>query len=132
VVAQEVKNLANQTAKATEEITSQVGDMQSVTVDTVNAIKSIGDTIRHLNQISKSVADAMQQQMNATNEIAKGVEQTAAGTRVVSTNILGVTQAAARTGETAQKVLSSGDDLSKQGETMKIEVESFINNVRSI
>jgi methyl-accepting chemotaxis protein len=131
VVAQEVKNLANQTAKATEDISAQVTEMQAATATTVSAIKGIGTTIGRLNEISTTIASEVKEQTAATNEIAHSVEQAAIGTRAVSENISGVTAASEQTSKTAHQVLEAGDELAKQGEQLRKEVESFIESVRS-
>jgi len=130
VVAQEVKTLADQTAKATEEISSQVNEMQNVTASTVTAIKSIGATITRLNEIATTIASAVEEQTAATNEIARGVEQAATGTRTVSMNIGTVTSAAAQTGQLSSEVLRAGTDLAEQSDVLRREIESFIDNVR--
>ncbi|MFA4846469.1 MAG: methyl-accepting chemotaxis protein [Patescibacteria group bacterium] len=131
VVAQEVKGLADQTAKATNEIADQVKDMQSVTGSTVTAIKNIGSTIIRLNEISSSIAAAVEEQTSATNEIARSVEQTVEGTRTVSLNIADVTEASTQTSRMANQVLSAGNELADQGEKLRKEVETFIDKVRS-
>jgi methyl-accepting chemotaxis protein len=131
VVAQEVKTLADQTAKATEEISSQVMEMQNVTSTTVGAIKGIGSTITRLNEISTLISTAVEEQTAATNEIARSVEQAAIGTRTVSMNISGVTEKASLTGQMSNQVLDAGDTLSNQSEALRKEIESFIGNVRN-
>ena len=131
VVASEVKNLATQTAKATEEIAAQVTDMQSVTGDAVDAIKNIADTIGEINAIADTIATAVGEQGTATQEIAENTQQAATGTQEVSSNITGVTQAASETGSSAQEVLSAADELSKQGEQLSAEVEAFLNQVKA-
>lgn len=131
VVAQEVKTLADQTAKATEEISAQVTDMQNVTSNTVTAIKSIATTIVRLNEISTTIASAVEEQTAATNEIARSVEQAATGTRTVSMNIGSVTQAAEQTGQMSSQVLDAGNELAQQGNIMKKEIETFIDRVRN-
>lgn len=131
VVAQEVKTLADQTAKATEEITAQVADMQSVTSSTVTAIRNIGTTITRLNEIATTIASAVEEQTAATNEIARSVEQAATGTRSVSLNIGTVTAAATQTGQLANQVLSAGMDLAGQSDALRREIETFIDKVRN-
>jgi len=130
VVAQEVKALADQTAKATDEISSQVTEMQSVTSGTVTAIKGIGNTISRLNEIATTIASAVEEQTAATNEIARSVEQAAAGTRSVSMNIGTVTAAASQTGQLSNQVLNAGTELAQQSDVMRKEIESFIDKVR--
>ena len=130
VVASEVKNLANQTAKATEEIQSQVGQMQSVTGTTVDAIKSITGTIRRMSEISTTIASAVEEQGAATREIARNVSEASKGTQEVSSNIAGVAQAAAKTGRGASQTLSAANSLGAQSENLSHEVEGFISKVR--
>jgi methyl-accepting chemotaxis protein len=130
VVASEVKNLANQTAKATEEIATQISNMQSVSADAVEAIGGIGKTISEISQISQTISTAVGEQGAATQEIAENTQQAAAGTREVSSTIAGVTQAASETGAAAQQVLASAGELSKQSETLRSEVGSFLAKVR--
>ncbi len=115
VVASEVKNLANQTSKATEEIGSQITGMQTVTQEMVNAIEAIGATIAEINQIAAAIAAAVEQQGAATQEIARNVQQAAAGTSEVSQNVNGVTEAAGQTGSAASQVLQSADALLASG-----------------
>lgn len=131
VVASEVKNLANQTAKATEEISEQVGSMQSVTGDAVGAIKGIGETIGEINSISETIASAVSEQGAATREIAENTQQAATGTQEVSSNIAGVTQAASETGAAAQQVLESSSELSQQSDMLRSVVEKFIADVKA-
>ncbi len=130
VVASEVKNLANQTAKATEEIQAQVGQMQSVTGSTVDAIKSITGTIRRMSEIATTIASAVEEQGAATREIARNVSEASKGTQEVSSNISGVAQAAGETGRGAGETLSAADNLSTQSENLSLEVERFISKVR--
>ncbi|PHS79572.1 MAG: methyl-accepting chemotaxis protein [Rhodospirillaceae bacterium] len=131
VVASEVKNLANQTAKATEEISSQIGDIQSATNTAVEAIGSIGGTINELNEISSAIAAAVEEQGAATQEIARNVEQAANGTTEVSSNIAGVQQAAGETGHSANDMLGAATELSQQSELLRSEVDSFLHNIRN-
>ncbi|MEQ8805956.1 MAG: methyl-accepting chemotaxis protein [Rhodospirillales bacterium] len=107
VVASEVKNLANQTAKATEEIGKQIGGIQSATQNSVTAIAGITKTISDINEISSSVAAAVEQQGMATQEIARNVEQAASGTQEVSSNIVQVTDVAGQSGEAASQQLEA-------------------------
>jgi methyl-accepting chemotaxis protein len=130
VVAGEVKNLANQTAKATEEIHAQVGHMQNVTGTTVDAIKSITGTIRRMSEISTTIASAVEEQGAATREIARNVTEASKGTQEVSSNISGVSQAAGETGRGANETLSAANSLGTQSENLSQEVERFITKVR--
>lgn len=131
VVAPEVKNLANQTAKATEEISGQIGGIQNATQDSVQAIQGITKTIGEISQISATIAAAVEEQGAATSEIARNVEEAATGTQEVSSNVVNVTQAAKETGESSTSVREAAQDLSSQTETLKGMVESFLNDVRA-
>ncbi len=131
VVAAEVKNLANQTAKATEEIGTQIGGIQGATKDSVQAIQSIGKVISEISQISSTIAAAVEEQGAATQEIARNVDQAAAGTKEVSSNIAGVTQAAGEAGQASGQILEAAKDLSRQSETLKSEVGKFLHQIRT-
>ena len=131
VVASEVKNLANQTAKATDEIGAQIAGIQAATQEAVSAIESITKTISQINEVNSGVASAVEEQGAATQEIARNVEQAAAGTQEVSANIAGVSQAASETGTAAGQILSAADDLSRQSETLRAEVDKFLVSVRA-
>jgi methyl-accepting chemotaxis protein len=131
VVASEVKSLANQTAKATEEIRAQIGDIQGATGQTVEAIHSIGATIRQMSEIATTIASAVEEQGAATREIASNVHQAAQGTRDIATNIEGVSRAATDTGSAATQVLSAAGELSKQSETLRRDVDDFLATVRA-
>ncbi len=131
VVASEVKNLATQTAKATEEIGTQIGDMQSVTNDAVGAIKSIGETINEISGIAEAIASSVGEQGAATQEIATSTQHAATGTREVSSTIDNVTHAASDTKSAAQEVLTGAGALSEQSETLRGEVQSFVQQIRS-
>lgn len=130
VVAHEVKSLAEQTARATTEISAQVGAIQSSTTESVESIREITAVIASMNEISTSIAAAMNQQSSATQEIARNVEQAAQGTRAVTANITGVTVAADETGLAAGQVLSAASELSEQSETLRAEVDKFLATVR--
>jgi methyl-accepting chemotaxis protein len=132
VVASEVKNLANQTARATEEISAQIGGIQSATQDAVQAIGSIGGTIGEMNEIASAIAAAVEEQGAATQEIARNVEQAAMGTQDVTVNIVQVTQAANETGHSAGEVLTAAGELSKQAEILGSEMKSFIVEMRKV
>jgi len=131
VVASEVKNLANQTAKATEEISSQIGQIQNVTHEAASAISSIGSTINQIDEIAGSISAAVEEQTAATSEIARNVEQASQGTSEVSVNIQSVEQAAGETGAAATQISNASTDLSKQAEVLREEVSSFLDQVRS-
>jgi len=131
VVASEVKSLANQTAKATDEISAQVTSIQTATSDSVQAIQSITGTIGRINEIAAAIASAVEEQGAATQEIARNVQQAAAGTNEVSSNITGVTKAASDTGAAAGQVLSASGELSRQSEALGEKVDAFISRIRA-
>jgi methyl-accepting chemotaxis protein len=131
VVASEVKNLATQTAKATEDITAQIGAIQGATEQSVSAIGGIGKTIAEINEIATAIASAVEEQGAATQEIARNVQQAAKGTGEVSENIAGVTKAASETGAAANMVLSAAEQLSGQSVELRRQVESFLKQVRA-
>ena len=130
VVASEVKNLANQTAKATEEISNQIGGIQGATQDAVTAIGSIGGTINQINEITSTIAAAVEEQGAATQEIARNVEQASSGTQEVSSNISRVTQAASETGSSATQILDAAGELGRQSDMLSREVGNFLNTIR--
>ncbi|MFN4283622.1 MAG: methyl-accepting chemotaxis protein [Alphaproteobacteria bacterium] len=131
VVATEVKSLATQTAKATEEISAKIAEMQAATESSVTAIGAIGGTIVRINEIATTIASAVEQQGAATAEIANNAQQVSHGTREVSSNIVNVTQAASETGAAAEQMLSSAGELAKQGETLRAKVDVFVSRVRA-
>jgi len=131
VVASEVKNLATQTAKATDEISAQVSEMQSVTGDAVDAIKTIGDVINEIKSTSDTVAMAIAEQGTATEEIAQNTQQAAAGTQEVSSNIAEVTRASSETGEAAQQVLTASAELAEHANVMRSMVEEFLTDIKA-
>ena len=131
VVASEVKNLANQTAKATDDIRAQIAAIQGTTSEAVTAIQAIATTIEEVNQIAASIATAVEEQGAATQEIARNVQQAAAGTNEVSANIGGVNEASGEVGEAAGQVLSSVGELSGQSERLRQEVETFLATVKA-
>jgi methyl-accepting chemotaxis protein len=131
VVAQEVKALASQTAKATEEIGTQISGMQIATQDSVAAIKEIGTTISRIAEISNSVAAAVEEQGAATQEISGNVQQAAKGTAEVASSIVAVSRGANDTGSASSQVLSSARALSEDSQVLKAEVEKFLVGVRA-
>jgi len=131
VVASEVKSLATQTAKATEDIANQVKAIQSATGDSVAAIEGITGTITRINEIATTVAAAVEEQGAATKEIARNVQQAAAGTTEVSSNISGVTKAASETGAASGQVLGAAGELARQGEKLRAEVDRFLADIRA-
>ncbi|HEY9079780.1 methyl-accepting chemotaxis protein [Magnetovibrio sp.] len=132
VVASEVKNLANQTAKATEEISNQIGGIQGATQDAVQAIKSIGGTIGQMSEIASAIAAAVEEQGAATQEIARNVEQAAAGTGEVTSNISGVNEAANETGQAAEMVLSAVTTLTAESDKLSHQVQDFLTGLKKI
>ena len=131
VVASEVKSLANQTAKATEEIAAQIGQIQSAVREAVTAIGSIYGTINELSGISTSIAAAVKEQGLATQEIAHNVQQVAGGTEAVTSNIVRVSQGASKTGTAAEHVFQAAGELSRQSERLTAEVREFVAGVRA-
>ncbi len=131
VVASEVKALAEQTSKATAEITGHIGAVQSATDQAANAIIGIGRTIDEINQIASSVADSVEQQGAATEEIARNVDQAAQGTTEVTRNITGVNQAAEASSVSASRVLSSATELARHSDQLREEMRKFLSTVRA-
>ncbi len=131
MVASEVKNLANQTAKATQDISEQIGSIQAATEGAVTGIKGIGETITTINEIASSIASAVEEQGAATSEISRNVQETAKGTQEVSDNITGVTQAAAETGTAANQVLGTAEEMAQQSTTLREQVETFLTQIRA-
>ena len=131
VVASEVKALAQQTAKATEEIGNQIGAIQSATDETVGAIDAIAGVIRDMDQIATAIAAAVEEQASATDEISRNVQQAAAGTTEVSTNIVGVNQAANEAGVASNDVLGASGELARMAADLRTEMARFLNGVRA-
>ena len=131
VVASEVKNLASQTAKATEEIRGQVEAIQNQTQNAVNEIRSVTDVVRQLEEISSGIAAAMEEQSAATQEISRNVGEAANGTDEVVSNISGVSAAAAETGREAAVVLNEAQSLSERSKAMGESVQNFLAGIRA-
>jgi methyl-accepting chemotaxis protein len=131
VVASEVKELASQTAKATEEIAGQVAAIQSATGDCVTAIGGISDTIREISAIATTIAAAVEEQDSATREIARSVQQAAAGTSEVSVNVAGASQAADQSRALADNVLTASGELSQHASALFESVDSFLAGLRN-
>lgn len=131
IVASEVKNLATQTARATEGITAQVTAIQGSTQEAVDTIKGIGQIIDKMSEIATMVAAAVEEQGAATAEIARNIQQAAAGTQNVSNNIEGVSDAANQSGETASDVLQSSDGLAAESEALSNEVGRFLARIKA-
>lgn len=130
VVAQEVKMLANQTSKATEEISAQIAAVQAATQSTVAAIEGIGDTIVTIKDIASTIAAAIEEQHVTTDEIIRNVRQAATGTKEVSDNLVQVNLASTQTSAAATQVLDTSGALSDQASTLKYEVQSFLSSIR--
>jgi methyl-accepting chemotaxis protein len=130
VVASEVKALANQTAKATEEISAQVAAMQASTGEAVTSIGGITETIAQMSEITTSISAAIDQQGDATREIARNIQSVAAGSSEINSNIGGVTTAASATGKAASEVLSNARELDNQSGMLRNAVDQFLVKVR--
>jgi methyl-accepting chemotaxis protein len=131
VVANEVKALSAQTAKATEDITSQIEAIRDATGSTVTAIREIGTTIGQMNEITEAIAAAVEEQGAATQEIARSVQQAAQGTQDVMQHIVGVREASGQVGAAAAQVLSAAGQLGAQSTELKTETGKFLGNVRA-
>jgi methyl-accepting chemotaxis protein len=131
VVASEVKALAEQTAKATGEISHQIASIQSATRDSVAAIKEISGTIGRISEISSTIASAVEEQGAATQEISRNIQQAAQGTQQVATNITAVHRGASETGTASSQVLASAQTLSNDSARLKTEVDKFMTTVRA-
>jgi methyl-accepting chemotaxis protein len=131
VVASEVKSLANQTAKATDEIGGQIASIQQVTGEAAAAIGEIAATISEINRIATTIASAVEEQGAATQEIARNVQAAASRTQEVSSNIGGVTEAASKTGGAASVLLNAASNLAKQSDDLRRHVDEFLAGVRA-
>jgi methyl-accepting chemotaxis protein len=131
VVAQEVKQLASQTAKATNEISGQIAEMQAATQESVSAIKEIGGTIKRISEIATTIASAVEEQGAATQEITRNIQQAAHGTTQVASNISEVSSGAAMTGSGAAQVLTAAHSLAEQSTRLKAEVHKFLATIRA-
>jgi methyl-accepting chemotaxis protein len=132
VVAAEVKELAEQTASATEEIVGYIGGIQQATDGSVVAIKEIGQTISKIAEISSLVASAVEEQGAATQEISRNVQEAAQGTVQVSSNIVDVQRGAVETRAASLEVLSAARSLSEFSSRLNVEVNQFLNSVRTV
>ena len=131
VVAAEVKELANQTARATDEISGQIGQVQVITDRAVTAIGGIAARIREIDQLAGSIAAAVEEQGAATQEIVRNVSEASAGTGAVTGNVAGVAEAAETTGAAASQVLASASELSQRSEQLDGQVRRFLETVRA-
>jgi methyl-accepting chemotaxis protein len=131
IVASEVKNLASQTAQATEQISSQIATIQSATGETVSAIAQFGTTVREIAEISNAIAAAVEQQGAATSEIARNVEQAASGTAAVTQEIGDVRSVAGQTDAGAEAALAAAAALQQQAASLKSNVDDFLQTIRT-
>jgi len=131
VVAGEVKTLANQTARATDEISAKVAEMQTATRQSVEAVKNIGKTISRIAEIATGIAAAVDQQNAATGEIARNVQQAAHGTAEVSSSIVQVAEGAAETGSAAGQVLHAADDLGRNADSLRHQIDGFLATINA-
>ncbi|SBV97452.1 Methyl-accepting chemotaxis sensory transducer [uncultured Alphaproteobacteria bacterium] len=131
VVAGEVKTLANQTARATEDIAAQIGTVQGATGEVVTAIREVIGRISEIADVNAAIAAAVEQQTAAAAEIARNVQQVAAGTGEISSTTVGVSEAAAETGAASRQVLSASQSLSREAEQLRTVVEGFLGGVRA-
>lgn len=130
VVANEVKNLANQTARATDEISTQIAAVQAATQEAVSAVSHITHTIRHINETSSAIASAVEEQGSATEEIARNVLQAAEGASAVSANIANLSLSATETDQASTNVMHAAQDLTQQSVTLQQGVQNFIKTIR--
>jgi methyl-accepting chemotaxis protein len=131
VVASEVKSLADQTAKATDEIRSQIITMQNVANSAVGAIRHIGETIGEINEVTTAIAAAVEEQGAATREIARTIHHAATGTSEVSSNIVGVSQASSEAGSAAADVLTASGALRREASLLREEIDGFLAGIRA-
>jgi methyl-accepting chemotaxis protein len=131
VVASEVKALAEQTAKATGEISTQINGIQAATQESVVAIREIGDTIGKMSEIASTIASAVEEQGAATQEISRNVQQAAQGTMEVSSNIINVQRGVSEAGSASSQVLTAAQSLSSDSYRLKLEVGKFLDSVRA-
>jgi len=131
VVASEVKQLANQTASATDEISIKITEIQGATNRSVDAIRAIGETIGRISEISGTISAAVEQQSATTQEIARNIQEASVGTSQVSVNIEDVNRAANDTGAVSTQVLASAQELSKHSETLLGAIDNFVVKMRA-
>ncbi|ARJ65360.1 chemotaxis protein [Magnetospirillum sp. ME-1] len=132
VVANEVKHLASQTAKATDEIGQQIASIQSTTADAVSAIEGIGKTIGRMDEIATAIAEAVDQQGAATQEIARNVHEAAGGAQEVSRHISSISRKASDAGNAARDLLGAAAGLARESETLRTGVDRFLGEVRGM
>ncbi len=132
VVASEVKNLANQTAKATEEISGQISSIQGATGEAVTAISAISQTIGQINEIASAIASAVEEQGSAVQEISRNVQEASNGTREVSANVANLSQAAGNAGDAVARVANGATSLADQAAMMKEQVARFLTEIKKL
>jgi methyl-accepting chemotaxis protein len=131
VVATEVKNLANQTARATDDIVAQIDGIRGATTDAADAIKGIGEVITEINEISTAIAAAMEEQDAATQEITRNAQHVSGRAREVSGNVSAVSEASVDTGKAASQVLTSATALAYQSDELTRAVDTFLARIRA-
>lgn len=131
VVASEVKNLADQTAKATDDIRQQITSMQDVAAAAVGAIRNIGQTIGEMNEVTTAIAAAVEEQGAATREIARNVHHAASGTSEVTSNIVGVSEASSQAGISAADVLTASNTLHREADALRQDIHEFLTSIRA-
>ncbi|MFT4076728.1 MAG: methyl-accepting chemotaxis protein [Asticcacaulis sp.] len=129
VVASEVKSLAQQTAKATDEIRERIKDIQAAAQNGVSAIKGIGETIKHMNEIASSIADSVHQQGDATNEIARNVNEASDGTSMASSSVSQLSASAADTEKASTEMLGAANQLTQRTEAMGENIRRFLSEL---
>ncbi len=127
-----MKHLANQTAKATDDISQKIVTVQNASTEAVNAIRTIGETIERMSEISSIVANAIQQQTEATSEISSNLQQATSGIHEVATNIINVTEAVKNSSGDTKEVWKASTELSKQAELLGCEINNFANRLDSV
>ena len=132
MVASEVKSLASQVGKATDDISAQINAIQGATGDAVSAIGEIGKRIGQMNEIQTVIVSAVEEQGAATTEISRNAQQAASGTQDVSSNIGDVERAANESGVAAQQVLEASGLLAKQSDSLRSEVDGFLSQARAV
>ncbi len=130
VVAGEVKSLASQTAKATDEISAQIAAVQQATQDAATAIAGIGRTIGQVSEVAAAIAAAVEQQRTATQAIAQSVQDVAASSGIASGNMISVTDAVGQTGEAARSVLTGAGELADQSDHLGARIDQFLGRIR--
>ncbi|RCK39447.1 methyl-accepting chemotaxis protein [Thalassospira xiamenensis] len=131
VVAAEVKNLANQTTRATEDIAGQIGGIQESTQNALGAIQHLSGRMKELNEVSASIAAAVREQDAATGEIARNVAEAATGTKDVAQNVVGLRKAAEEEREASGQVLAASGSLNSKSQNLMEQIKQFLNDIRA-